>query len=124
MIEIQAVPNKTTKATLLQDNEALRRRVHELCAKLDENAEVIRQNNFDIFELKQEVEKCHRQRNQDVLLLQNLQEQVEMHKNASLRKSADLVALERDIAELHDAIYAARNPLKFLSLRELLGFKR
>jgi chromosome segregation ATPase len=124
MTERQAAAGKPTKADLINENYALRRKVRELLARLDENAETLRQNHFDIFELKQEIEKCHRQRNQDVLLLQHLQEQVEMHKNASLRKDEDLATLERDLAKLHDAIYAARNPTKLMTLRELLGLKR
>ena len=64
--------------------------------RLDEAAEVKRKLDFDIWELKQEVEKCHRQRNQDVLLLQNLQEQIEAHKKINTHLNAHLTELEND----------------------------
>lgn len=118
MTEIQAAAGKATKATLIEANEALRLKVHVLLMRVDADAEVIRQKDFDIFELKQEVEKCHRQRNQDVLLLQNLQEQIELQKGLCRTYEEHVNTVER---EMNDLIYEMHRPK---SVFGRLGFKR
>lgn len=112
MIENTKTITKQTKAELMEALANMQGTIWNLQwalggaqQRLDEAAEVKRQLDFEIWELKQEVEKCHRQRNQDVLLLQNFREQVEMAKAARLRDEECINALDRKIEELSFKAY-------------------
>ena len=90
--------------------------------RLDEAAEVKRRLDFEIWELKQEVEKCHIQRNQDVLLLQNLQEQVELHKASNRTYRDHLNVVEAELQDISARYYKPSLAARVASV--IKGFRR